>query len=65
MERLWVDQYGNKFYAMTQKELKTVHGIPGKVSPMYIDRKDGVIRRIGVVIGKHWLTEYTPREDPR
>jgi hypothetical protein len=60
MRRLFVDQYGNRFYARTRKELKAQ--IPGRVSIMYIDKMDGRVVRCGYVIGQHWLTEYAPVE---
>lgn len=59
--RVWIDQYGDRFYGFCQADLKRVHGIPGKVSSMYMDRKDGdKIRtvKVGVVIGNHWLSEF-------
>jgi len=53
---LYVDQWGNKFYARTVKELR--EQVPGRCSKMYIDRKDGSTLHIGYVIGPHWLTMY-------
>jgi len=61
---LWVDQYGNHFYAPSQYALKTQHRISGKVSPMYVDRVKGPPIKIGVVIGHHWLTQYARVERP-
>lgn len=59
--KLYIDQYGTKFWARTRKELKgSPNHIPGKVSIMYADGKDGKTYRTGYVIGQHWLTEYTP-----
>jgi len=60
--KLYVDQYGNKFYAPSLAELRKQ--IPGRVYPMYVDKKDGSTMRVGVVIGDHWLTEYIPNEQP-
>lgn len=57
--RLFIDQYGNRFYCATIKQLK--EQLPGKVSKMYVDR-DGQSFHIGYVIGHHWLTEYAPVE---
>jgi hypothetical protein len=57
---LYVDQYGNKYYAYTLKELKERHYIPGKVSKMYVDGKDGKTYHIGYVIGQFWLKAYRP-----
>lgn len=58
MRKLYVDQYGNRFYAGTLKELK--EQVTGRVSIMYVDTKDGKTMRTGYVIGQHWLTEYVP-----
>lgn len=59
-QRLWVDQYGNKFYAATITELRAKHGITGKVSKLYVDGVDGNTYHTGYVIGAHWFTVYTP-----
>lgn len=61
---LWIDQYGSKFYAPSQRALKEDHGLRGKVSPMYTDRVKGPPIKIGVVIGQHWLTQYARVERP-
>ncbi len=58
---LWVDQFGNKFYASTRKELVVKVG-GGRVSKMYVDGKDGKAKHIGYVIGQHWLTGYVQWE---
>ncbi len=60
--RLFLDQYGNRFYAKTVVELK--NQIPGKVSIMYQDKADGSTWRTGYVIGQHWLTEFARVEKP-
>jgi len=60
--KLYVDQYGNKFYAPSLAELRKQ--IPGRASPMYVDKEDGSTVRVGVIIGDHWLTEYIPNEQP-
>ena len=57
---LFVDQYGNKFYSKTLKELRKQ--IPGRISCMYVDGKDGKIYRAGYIVGRHWLTAYRPFE---
>ena len=57
---LYLDQWGNKFWARTVKELR--EQIPGRVSKMYVDKKDGSIAHVGYVIGEHWLTAYAPVE---
>ncbi len=59
--KLYVDQYGQRFYASTVKELRSQIGGGGsRVGIMYVDRKDGSTARIGYVIGSHWLREYCP-----
>lgn len=61
--RMFVDQYGNRFYAQTVKELRRQIGMGGsRVSIMYRDRKSGPPVRVGYVIGPHWLTEWAPVE---
>ena len=49
---LYLDQYGNRFWAATRKELAAQ--IRGAVSIMYHGHSDA----IGYVIGQHWLTRY-------
>ena len=61
MTKLYIDQYGNRFYAKTLKELRAQIGNGGsKVSKMYRDGLDGVTYSVGYVIGRHWLTCYLP-----
>lgn len=57
---LYLDQWGNKFWARTVKELR--EQIPGRINKMYVDKKDGSIVHVGYVIGEHWLTAYAPVE---
>jgi hypothetical protein len=57
---LYIDQYGQRYYAYTLKELKQKHYIPGKISKMYVNGKDGKTYHIGYVIGQYWLTAYIP-----
>ena len=60
-KRLFIDQYGNKFFASTVKELRSKIGMGGSsVLKMYVDRKDGSTVHVGYVIGQHWLSMYTP-----
>lgn len=60
-EMLYVDQYGNKFFASTVKELRSKIGMGGSsVRKMYRDKKDGTTIHCGYVIGSHWLTMYAP-----
>ena len=64
--RLYINQYGEKYFAKSIKELRRkVENGGSRVSKMYIDRKDGnETIHIGYVIGKHWLTAYAPVEIP-
>lgn len=57
--RVFIDQWGQKFYAHTIKELRQQVG-GGSVHIMYRDYKDGHVERIGYVIGEHWMREYAP-----
>lgn len=55
--RLCVDQYGNKYYARTAKELKENSGLPGKLFKIYVDRK-GKTYHVGYGIGKYWFNVW-------
>lgn len=60
---LYLDQYGNRFWAKTIKELRNQIGMGGsRVSKMYRDKKDGSVVHVGYVVGSHWLTAYQPVE---
>lgn len=60
---LYIDQYGNLFWASTRKELREQIGMGGsRISKMYRDKTDGSVVFVGYVIGDHWLTAYTPKE---
>lgn len=60
---LYLDQWGNRFWAKTVKELRQQVGMGGsRVSKMYRDKKDGRIVHTGYVIGQHWLTAFQPVE---
>lgn len=59
MIKLYISQYGDRFYAKTLKELR--EQIPGRCSKMYVDRK-GKTLDIGYVIDQLWLTAYQPIE---
>lgn len=60
---LYIDQYGNRFYAHTVKELRDQIGMgKSRVSKMYRDKVDGRTVHVGYVIGQHWLTAYQPLE---
>lgn len=62
---LYIDQYGNKFWARTVKELRAQIGMGGsRVSKMYVDLKQGGSRHVGYVVGAHWCTAYQRVEAP-
>jgi hypothetical protein len=60
IRKLYVDQYGQHFYAHTLRELR--QQISGRANRMFVDRKDGTTLCIGYVIGSHWLHAYAPIE---
>lgn len=62
-KHLWLDQYGNRFWAATRKELRAQIGSGGsRVSTMYCDKKDGRTVKTDYVVGEHWLTRFAPVE---
>lgn len=62
---LFVDQWGNRFFARSAKELRSLIGSGGsRVSKMYHDKTSGAVVHCGYVIGGHWLTAYQPVEIP-
>ncbi len=60
---LFIDQYGKPEWARTAKELREKCG-GGKVSKMYVDKKDGHTVHTGYVVGRRWFTRYAPVEKP-
>lgn len=54
--KVFINQYGQVYYAETLKELRTK--IPGHLSKMYCDDKDGKSFHVGYVIGHEWFTMY-------
>jgi len=56
---LYLDQYGNRWFARTVAELRAQIG-GGRVSKMYIDAKGGETHHVGYVVGQHWCTAYAP-----
>jgi hypothetical protein len=60
---LYLDQYGNKWLARTVRELREKIG-GGRVSKMYVDKKDGRTVHNGYVIGQHWCTAFVHLELP-
>lgn len=60
---LYVDQWGNRFWAKTVKELrKQIGGGGSRVLKMYRDKKDGRVVHVGYVVGEHWCIAYQPVE---
>jgi hypothetical protein len=56
---LYLDQWGNRFWASTLKDLRKQIEMGGsRVAKMYVDKKDGDVAHVGYVIGQHWLTAY-------
>ncbi len=61
---LYIDQYGDKYYAKTVLELRRkINNGGSRIQKMYRDTKYGT-KHIGYVIGGHWLTAYKPVELP-
>lgn len=61
--KLFISQYGEKFYANTVKELRSQINMGGsRVSKMYVDTKDGRTKHVGYVIGDRWLDMFIPYE---
>jgi hypothetical protein len=56
---LCIDQFGNKWRAITVKNLREQIG-GGRVSRMYRDTKAGPPVHTGYVVGSHWCTAYVP-----
>lgn len=60
-QTLYLDQFGNRWWAKTVKELRSQIGMGGsRVSKIYIDKKDGRTAHVGYVIGRHWLEAFQP-----
>lgn len=58
---LYVDQYGNKYFANSAKDLKKQIG-KGAISAMYADKKDGSTVKVGYIIGEFWCRAFAPIE---
>lgn len=58
---LFVDQYGQKLWASSAKELAGKLG-GAKLQKMYVDKKAGGAAWIGYVARHQWLTAYKPVE---
>lgn len=63
---LYLDQFGNYFYAGTVRELRGKVGSSGsRIAKMYVrNGADGEPRHIGYVIAGHWLRMFAPIELP-
>lgn len=57
----FIDQYRNVVFARTVKELREDCG-GGRVSKMYVDKKDGRTVHVGYVVGNRWFTRFAPVE---
>jgi hypothetical protein len=63
---LYIDQYGNRFYASTVQELREqIKDGGSRVSKMYVDsHTPGKTYHVGYVIGGHWLNGYIQMRNP-
>jgi len=60
-QTLYISQYGDKFSTSSVRELrKKIGNGSSRVSKMYVDGTDGKTYHVGYIVGKHWLTAYTP-----
>lgn len=59
--KLFINQYGDRYYAKTVKELKEKVG-SGKVFKIYCDKKDGSVVQTGYGIGRQWFDMFIPFE---
>jgi hypothetical protein len=60
---LFLDQFGEPIWARTVKELREKVG-GGRVSTMYVDKKDSSVVRCGYVIGRRWFSRFAAVEVP-
>lgn len=56
---LFINQYGDKIWARSLKELRTLAN-GGKVAKQYCDDKQGKTWHTGYIIGEQWFTAYLP-----
>ena len=63
---LYLDQFGNYFYARTVRELRGKVGSSGsRIAKVYVrNGADGEPRHIGYIIAGHWLRVLAPIELP-
>jgi hypothetical protein len=60
---LFLDQFGEPIWARTVKELRAKAG-GGRVSKMYVDKRDGRTVRCGYVVGRRSFSRFAPVEVP-
>ena len=61
---LYLDQFGNRFFARSVKELRAqIANGKSRVSRMFMTTKQGDFH-VGYVIGQHCLTAYCPIQNP-
>ena len=58
---LYIDQYGNRLWARTIKELRDLCG-GGRVFKIYVDKTDGKTVHCGYGVGHRWFTAFSPVE---
>lgn len=64
-QTLYLDQYGNPFWARTVQALREQIANGGStVHKQYADKRNGSTIHNGYVIGPLWLTAYAPIEKP-
>ncbi len=57
---LYIDQYGNKTWANSARELQRKYG--GRLFKVYRDKKDGRSVHVGYGVGKLWFSAFLPFE---
>lgn len=57
----YIDQYRRVIVARTVKELRESAG-GGRVSKMYVDKKDGSVAHVGYIVGQSWFMAFVPYE---
>ena len=58
---LFIDQYGNREYATTLRDLRAKCG-GGRVFKIYRDKKDGRTMHCGYGVGRRWFDMFAPIE---
>ena len=60
LRKLYVDQYDQKVWARSLKELRELAG-GGTMTKMYVDdAKTGAPYHVGYIVGGRWFYEFTP-----